>query len=166
MLVSLFGKHESCKILNHVEERCIVLEPLDFTYWSWTCSQIDYHLLSSFCYNINIQWQVNFYSSAHFTIIKLVSLLGNPWTIFWIPYVANCRWKVFMVVKLNCNSLESIQFHGYMVVLCGHTNYFTGTLLWLLIDPWSCKTLISTSNDLQYTIYQSYSFVMGTLEIF
>ena len=31
MLVSLFGKHESCKILNHVEERYIVLEPLDLT---------------------------------------------------------------------------------------------------------------------------------------
>ena len=29
---SLFGKHESCKILNHVEERYIVLEPLDLTY--------------------------------------------------------------------------------------------------------------------------------------
>ena len=73
-----------------------------------------------------------------------------------ILYTANySRWKNFVVVELNWNSLEST--HSCMVVVCclakpyytGDYHYFTGKVSGLLINPWKPQNF-STSNDLQY----------------
>ena len=57
-----------------------------------------------------------------------------------------------MVMDFNCNSPENIgSLHNCMVVLHGHTNYFTGKLLGLPINPRKLQNF-STSDDLQYTV--------------